>query len=90
MTRPVLASGGQAPEHRPPDQRGARPERERLHHVRPAPDPAVYKYLYAVLDRLYADPGTLGFGHRMAESVFDRKHIIFLRERMGPDFEYKP
>ena len=31
-----------------------------------------------------------GFGHRVAESVFDKKHTIFLRERMGPDFVFKP
>jgi hypothetical protein len=45
---------------------------------------------YAVLDKLYADPGARGFGHRVAESIFDRKHTIFLRERMGRDFVYKP
>src|ERR687895_1828235 len=45
---------------------------------------------YAVLDRLYADPGTRGLGHDIAESLLDRKHTIFLRERMGPDFVIKP
>ena len=45
---------------------------------------------YAVLDQLYADPSMRGFGHRVAESVFDKKHTIFLRERMGPDFVFKP
>jgi hypothetical protein len=45
---------------------------------------------YAVLDQLYADPSMRGFGHRVAESVFDSKHTIFLRERMGPDFTFKP
>jgi hypothetical protein len=45
---------------------------------------------YAVLDQLYADPSMRGFGHRVAESVFEKKHTIFLRERMGPDFVYKP
>ena len=45
---------------------------------------------YAVLDRLYADPSARGLGHRIAESIFEKKHIIFLRERMGPDFVYKP
>ena len=45
---------------------------------------------YAVLDEMYADPSLRGFGHRVAESVFDSKHTIFLRERMGPDFMYKP
>jgi len=45
---------------------------------------------YAVLDRLYADPATRGFGHRVAEGIFDKKHTIFLRERMGPDLVYKP
>src|SRR5437763_11146 len=29
-------------------------------------------------------------GQRSAESIFEKKHIIFLRERMGPDFVYKP
>ncbi len=41
---------------------------------------------YAVLDQLYNDPGTRGFGHRVAESIFDRKHTVFLRERMGVGF----
>ena len=45
---------------------------------------------YGVLDKLYADPGMQGFGHRVAESIFDSKHTIFLRERMGPDFVLKP
>ena len=45
---------------------------------------------YAVLDEMYSDPSLRGFGHRVAESVFDSKHTIFLRERMGPDFVYKP
>ena len=45
---------------------------------------------YAVLDELYSDPSMRGFGHRVAESIFDSKHTIFLRERMGPDFVYKP
>ena len=45
---------------------------------------------YAVLDALYADPSMRGFGHRVAESVFDSKHTIFLRERMGADFVYRP
>jgi len=45
---------------------------------------------YAVLDQLYADPSARGLGHRLAESIFDRKHVIFLRERMGPDLEFKP
>jgi hypothetical protein len=45
---------------------------------------------YAVLDQLYADPGMRGFVHRVAESVFEKRHTIFLRERMGPDFVLKP
>jgi len=45
---------------------------------------------YAVLDQIYADPSMRGFGHRVAESVFEKKHTIFLRERMGPDFVLKP
>jgi uncharacterized protein YceK len=45
---------------------------------------------YAVLDALYADPDTRRWGHRVAESIMDTKHIIFLRERMGPDLVYKP
>lgn len=45
---------------------------------------------YAVLDRLYADVSARGFAHRIAESVFDRQHILFLRERMGPDLVFKP
>ena len=45
---------------------------------------------YATLDRLYADASARAFGHRLAESIFDREHVIFLRERMGPDLVYKP
>ena len=45
---------------------------------------------YAVLDELYSDPSARGLGHRVAESIFESKHTIFLRERMGPDFVYKP
>jgi hypothetical protein len=45
---------------------------------------------YAVLDRLYADQSTRGIGHWIAEAIFDKKHTIFLRERMGPDMVYKP
>jgi len=45
---------------------------------------------YAVLDRLYSDPSARGLAHRIAESVFEKKHIIFLRERMGPDLVFKP
>jgi|SRR4029077_16307101 len=44
---------------------------------------------YAVLDQLYADPKAVGLGHRVAESIFESKHIIFLRERMGPDLVFK-
>jgi len=45
---------------------------------------------YAVLDRLYADPSARGLSHRLAESFFEQKHTIFLRERMGRDLEFKP
>jgi hypothetical protein len=45
---------------------------------------------YAVLDELYAEPGARGIGHWIAEMIMDRKHTIFLRERMGPDFVMKP
>ena len=45
---------------------------------------------YAVLDQLYADPGARRFGHNAAEGILERKHIMFLRERMGPDFVFKP
>ena len=45
---------------------------------------------YATLDRLYLDPKARGFGHRVAESIFDRQQIIFLRQRMGPDLVFKP
>jgi hypothetical protein len=44
---------------------------------------------YAVLDRLYADAAANRFGHRVAEMIFERKHTIFLRERMGPDLVFK-
>ncbi len=44
---------------------------------------------YAVLDSLYADSSMRGVGHDIAESIFDKRHTIFLRERMGPDFVFK-
>jgi hypothetical protein len=44
---------------------------------------------YAVLDRLYAEPATRGLGHWIAESLLDKQHTVFLRERMGPDFVFK-
>ena len=37
-----------------------------------------------------SDPSARGLAHRIAESVFEKKHIIFLRERMGPDLVFKP
>src|SRR5919106_163356 len=45
---------------------------------------------YATLDRLYADESTRGIGHWIAEALLDEQLVIFLRERMGPDFVYKP
>ncbi|MDQ3880066.1 MAG: hypothetical protein M3295_03165 [Chloroflexota bacterium] len=45
---------------------------------------------YGVLDQLYADSSTRRFGHRIAESIFDRSHTMFFRTRMGPDFIYRP
>ena len=35
-----------------------------------------------------ANPDSALFG--VAEGIFDTKHTIFLRERMGPDLVYKP
>jgi hypothetical protein len=45
---------------------------------------------YGVLDRLYEDASARRFGHRIAESIFDRSHTMFFRTRMGPDFIYRP
>jgi hypothetical protein len=45
---------------------------------------------YTVLDELYADPATRKLGHSVAESIMSTKHVMFLRERMGPDLVYKP
>ena len=45
---------------------------------------------YAVLDSIYANPSTRGLGHWIVEMLVERKHTIFLRERMGPDFVFKP
>lgn len=45
---------------------------------------------YGVLDQLYADQATNRFGHRVAESIFDRSHTMFLRTRMGPDLVFRP
>src|SRR5438477_563858 len=48
------------------------------------------RVFFADRHRTYAAPSARGLGHRIAESIFEKKHIIFLRERMGPDFVYKP
>jgi hypothetical protein len=45
---------------------------------------------YGTLDRLEADEGIRAIAHNAAESVFQRHHSMFLRERMGPDLEFKP
>lgn len=45
---------------------------------------------YTVLDELYADPSTRKLGHNVAEGIMSTKHVMFLRERMGPDLVYKP
>ena len=43
---------------------------------------------YGTLDRLEADESVRAFGHRAGEWIFARHHSMFLRERMGPDFEF--
>ena len=44
---------------------------------------------YGTLDKLEADEATLALGHRAGEWMFERHHSMFLRERMGPDLEFK-
>jgi hypothetical protein len=44
---------------------------------------------YATLDRLEEDEGIRAIAHRAAEWIFERSHSMFLRERMGPDFDFK-
>ncbi len=44
---------------------------------------------YATLDKLEADEATRALGHRAGEWIMSRAHSMFLRERIGPDLEYK-
>ena len=44
---------------------------------------------YATLDKLEADESTRALGHRAGEWMFERHHSMFLRERMGPDGQFK-
>jgi hypothetical protein len=44
---------------------------------------------YATLDRLERDEATRALGHRAGEWMFERHHSMFLRERIGPDLEFK-
>jgi hypothetical protein len=44
---------------------------------------------YATLDKLERDEATRALGHRAGEWMFERHHSMFLRERMGPDLEFK-
>ena len=48
----VGAVGREAPHHRPPDEHGARAERQRLHDVAASPEPAVHQHLDAALHRV--------------------------------------
>jgi hypothetical protein len=43
---------------------------------------------YGTLDRLEKDESLKLLAHRAAEWVFERHHSMFLRERMGANFEY--
>ena len=45
---------------------------------------------YATLDKLERDEGIQAIAHRGAEWIFERHHSMFLRQRMGPDLEYRP
>jgi hypothetical protein len=44
---------------------------------------------YATLDRLEADQNIRALAHRGAEWIFERQHSMFLRQRMGPDLEFR-
>jgi hypothetical protein len=44
---------------------------------------------YATIDKLEQDEATRALGHRAGEWIFERHHSMFLRERMGPDLEYR-
>ena len=44
---------------------------------------------YATLDKLERDEATRALGHRAGEWMFERHHSMFLRERIGPDLEFK-
>jgi len=44
---------------------------------------------YGTLDKLEHDEATRALGHRAGEWMFERHHSMFLRERIGPDLEFK-
>ena len=45
---------------------------------------------YASLDKLERDEGIQAIAHRGAEWIFERHHSMVLRQRMGPDLEFRP
>ena len=54
-------------------------------------DNVILLYLpdYATIDKLEADEATRALGHRAGEWIMSRAHSMFLRERIGPDLDYK-
>jgi glutathionyl-hydroquinone reductase len=44
---------------------------------------------YATLDKLEKDEAARAIVHRAGEWMFERHHSMFLRERIGPDLEFK-
>jgi oligoribonuclease NrnB/cAMP/cGMP phosphodiesterase (DHH superfamily) len=44
---------------------------------------------FAVIGKLEKDEAARALGHRAGEWMFERHHSMFLRERIGPDLEFK-
>ena len=45
---------------------------------------------YATIDMLEGDPRSRAIGHRGGEWMFERHHVMILRERMTEDLTFIP
>ncbi|HSM34649.1 MAG TPA: hypothetical protein VK987_11230 [Anaerolineae bacterium] len=45
---------------------------------------------YETIDKLEGDPRSRAIGHRAGEWMFERHHVMILRERMTADLEFIP
>jgi hypothetical protein len=45
---------------------------------------------YETIDKLEGDPRSRAIGHRAGEWMFERHHVMILRERMTADLDFIP